>query len=80
MTQDQNQHHHPADPTQRAGMSETERQTKLAQLSLRRSKLSPEEAALLRELFHDIFDAHHEQVWNHLRRRDPSRDDAEELY
>jgi predicted component of type VI protein secretion system len=45
-------------------MSEAERQTKLTQLTLRRSKLSTEEAALLRELFHDIFEAYHEQVWN----------------
>ncbi len=52
MTRDQNQH--PADPGQRAGASEAERQTKISQLPLRRSKLSTEEAALLRELFPDI--------------------------
>ena len=79
MTRDQNQHHHPADPGQRAGTPEAERQTKLTQLARRRSKLSTEEAALLRELFHDIFDEHHEQVWNHVRRRVPSDDDAEEI-
>jgi RNA polymerase sigma-70 factor (ECF subfamily) len=78
VTTDQNQP--PADPGQRAGTSETERQNKITQLTRRRSKLSTEEAALLRELFPDILAAHHEQVWNHLRRRVPSSDDAEELY
>ena len=78
MTQDQNQP--PADPGQPAGASEAERQTKLAQLALRRSRLSTEEAALLRELFPDILAAHYEQVWDYLRRRVPSRDDAEELF
>jgi RNA polymerase sigma-70 factor (ECF subfamily) len=79
VTRDQNQHHHPADPGQRAGTSEAERQTKITQLTQRRSKLSTEEAALLRELFHDIFDEHHEQVWNYVRRRVSSDDDAEEI-
>ncbi len=78
MTQDKNQQEHPADPTQRAGTPEAERQTKLTQLPQRRSKLSTEEAALLRELFRAIFEAYHEQVWNDVRRRVPS-DDAEDL-
>jgi RNA polymerase sigma-70 factor (ECF subfamily) len=78
VTRDQNQP--PAAPVQPAGASEAERQTKLAQLTLRRSRLSTEEAALLRELFPDILAAHYEQVWDYLRRRVPSRDDAEELF
>ena len=54
------------------------RDTSYAALHLRRSRLSTEEAALLRELFRAIFEAYHEQVWNDVRRRVPS-DDAEDL-
>lgn len=38
------------------------------------------ERQTLREQFPDILTEHHDQVWDHLRRRVPSRDDAEELY
>jgi len=77
VTRDQNQY--PTEPDQRAGISKAERQEKIAQLRLRRSKLSPEEALFLREVFRDIFDEHYKQVSDYLRRRIISRDDAQEL-
>ena len=48
VTRDPNQH--PATAGQHAGMSDAERQEKITRLFLRRSKLSPDEAALLRQL------------------------------
>ena len=64
---------------ERAGISEAERRERLTQLVLRRSKLSPDEAALLREVFPQIVDAHHDQVWNHLRKRGLESHEAEDL-
>jgi RNA polymerase sigma-70 factor (ECF subfamily) len=60
-------------------MSEAERRERLAQLVLRRSKLSDEEAALLREVFPDIVAAHYDLVWNLLRKRGLDSHEAEDL-
>jgi len=62
-----------------ADLPEAERRERLAQLALRRSKLSASEAVLLREVFPAIFDAHHDQVWNQLRRRSLDGEEAEDL-
>jgi RNA polymerase sigma-70 factor (ECF subfamily) len=67
------------DEGERAGISEAERRERLTQLVLRRSKLSPDEAALLRKVFPAIMDAHHDQVWNLLRKRGLSSHEAEDL-
>lgn len=64
---------------ERAGNSDEERQKRLTQLVLRRSKLSDDEAALLREVFPDILTTHHDLVWNRLRRRGLENHDAEDL-
>jgi DNA-directed RNA polymerase specialized sigma24 family protein len=58
---------------------EVERRERLAQLVLRRTKLSASEAVLLREVFPEILGAHHDQVWNRLRRRGLEGDEAEDL-
>jgi RNA polymerase sigma-70 factor (ECF subfamily) len=60
-------------------MSEAERQERLTQLVLCRSKLSDEEAALLRKVFPDIVSAHHDLVWNLLRKRGLDSHEAEDL-
>ena len=60
-------------------MSDAERRERLTQLVLCRAKLSPEEAALLREVFPEIVAMHHDQVWNLLRRRGLDSHDAEDL-
>jgi RNA polymerase sigma-70 factor (ECF subfamily) len=60
-------------------MSEAERHDRLTQLVLRRSKLSADEAALLRDVFDDIVAAHHDQVWNLLRRRGLDGPEADDL-
>jgi RNA polymerase sigma-70 factor (ECF subfamily) len=66
-------------PDERAGLAEAERAETIAQLYLRKSKLSPEEAPLLREAFKDIFDEHFDLVWERVRRRVKDGQDAEEL-
>jgi DNA-directed RNA polymerase specialized sigma24 family protein len=71
---------HPADTDPRLGTSQAELEEKFAQLTRRRSKLTPEEAALLRKMFPVIRAANHKHVWNQLRRRRLSRHDADELY
>ena len=78
MKQDQTQH--PANTDLSAGASEAERQEKIAQLYKCGSKLSAENAALLRVVYGDIMDAHHELVAERIRRRCFSRQAAEELY
>jgi RNA polymerase sigma-70 factor (ECF subfamily) len=60
-------------------LSESERLEKVAQLVQRRSKLTPEEAALLRYIFPDIVNAHYDLVWNYLRKRGLDNHDAEDL-
>jgi hypothetical protein len=60
MTQDR---HQEADNAgKRARIPEADRQERLAQLVLCRSKLSARQALLLGELFPEIFAAHHDQV------------------
>jgi hypothetical protein len=66
-------------PDERAGLAEPERAETIAQLYLRKSKLSPEEAPLLREAFKEIFDKHFDLVWARVRRRVHDNQDAEEL-
>jgi len=61
-------------------MVEAERRERLTQLVLRRSKLSPDEAALLREVFPEIVAAHHDQVWNLLRKRGLDSHEAEDRW
>jgi RNA polymerase sigma-70 factor (ECF subfamily) len=68
-----------SDGGKRAGTSEAERGEGLTRLVLCRSKLSPDEAALLRDVFPEIVAAHHEQVWNLLRRRGLDSHEAEDL-
>ena len=63
----------------RPRLTEAERQEKLAQLVLCRSKLSADEALLLREVFPQILALHHEEVWNWLLRRGLSSHEAEDL-
>ena len=69
----------PARASERAGMVEAERRERLTQIVLRRSKLSPDEAARLREVFPEIVAAHHDQVWNLLRKRGLDSHEAEDL-
>ncbi len=68
-----------ADAGECAGVSEAESGERLAPLSRRRSKLSAEEAALLRKAFPRIFDEHYDLVTNHLRRWRLADHDVEEL-
>lgn len=77
MTQDESRG--AANAGKRAGTLEAERREKLTKLVLRRSKLTPAEAALLREVFSIIVAAHHDLVWNLLRRRGLESHEAEDL-
>ena len=63
----------------RTQSSEAERQERLAQLVLCRSKLSASQALLLREVFPEIVATHHDQVWSWLQRRGLSIHEAEDL-
>jgi RNA polymerase sigma-70 factor, ECF subfamily len=60
-------------------MSKAERVKRLTELVLHSSKLSPDEAALLREVFPEIVAAHQDQVWNFLRKRGLDSHEAEDL-
>ncbi len=51
----------------------------MTQLVLRRTALSPSEVLLLRSAFPAIFHAHHDQVWNQLRRRGLDGQEAKDL-
>ena len=51
-----------------ARTANAERHERLAELVLRRSKLSESEAGLFREVFPEIFVAHYEAVWHALRK------------
>ena len=64
---------------ERAGTSEAERRERLTRLVLCRSKLSPDEAALLRDVFPKIVAAHYDQVWNLLLRCGLDSHEAEDL-
>ena len=66
MTQDESRE--ARDAGERARTSEDERQERIAQLMRRRSKLSPDEAALLGEVFPAIIDEHRVLVRNLLRK------------
>ena len=77
MTQHDNQG--ATDAGERARMGEAERRDRLTQLMLRRSKLSPDEAALLREVFPEIVATHYDLVWNLLRKRGLDCHEAEDL-
>ena len=67
------------DAGERAGMSEAERQERLTQLVLRRSKLSPDEAALLHEVFPAIVDAHRPLVLSLLRKQGLESHEVDDL-
>jgi len=67
------------DAHEHGGRPEAERQERLAELVLRRTKLSADEAVLLREVFPAILDAHHDGVWSRLRRRGLEGEEAEDL-
>ncbi|MCC6558659.1 MAG: sigma-70 family RNA polymerase sigma factor [Polyangiaceae bacterium] len=69
-----------SDASEPAGMSEAERQERLARLVLCRSRLSPDQAALLRDVFPEIVAAHHDLVWDLLRKRGLDGHDAEDLF
>jgi RNA polymerase sigma factor (sigma-70 family) len=61
-----------------ARTANAERHERLAELVLRRTKLSASEARLFREVFPEIFAAHYDAVWQALRKRgarDPALDD-----
>jgi RNA polymerase sigma-70 factor (ECF subfamily) len=60
-------------------MSEAERQERLTQLVLRRSKLSPDEAALLHEVFPAIVDAHRPLVLSLLRKQGLESHEVDDL-
>ena len=66
---------------QRAGISEAELQERVAQLLQRRSKLSADEAVLLRKVvFPTIVKAHSAQVSNFLRSWKLERSEKDDLY
>ncbi len=65
MTQDESRG--ARDAGERARTSEDERQERIAQLMRRRSKLSPDEAALLGEVFPAIIDEHRDPEAGSLR-------------
>lgn len=69
----------PENAGRRARTSEAERGESLTRLVLCRTSLSASEAALLREVFPEILAAHHDEVWNQLRRRGLDGDEAEDL-
>ena len=61
-----------------ARTADVEDPQRLADLVLRRTKLSASEAKLFREVFPEIFAAHYDAVWSALRKRgarDPALDD-----
>jgi RNA polymerase sigma-70 factor (ECF subfamily) len=60
-------------------LSEAERAERLTQLVLRRSQLTSEEEALLREIFPALMEAHLDTVWERLRRRGLQVADVEDL-
>ena len=67
------------DQDERADVSDPKRQEKLTQLVLRRSKLSDDEAVLLRRIFPAIYAAHYDLVRNRLRKRGLESHDADDL-
>lgn len=77
MAQDNSQK--PANANKLTRISDPERLERIARLVQRRSELSPEEAALFREIFPDIVAAHHDLVWDYLRKRGLEKHDAEDL-
>jgi RNA polymerase sigma factor (sigma-70 family) len=79
MTQDETETPKAENARKRAGISEEERREALTALVLRRSKLSESEAVLLRQVFPEIVAAHHDQVWNRLRKRGLADDETEDL-
>jgi RNA polymerase sigma-70 factor, ECF subfamily len=70
----------PKRPGGRARMSEAERREALAKLVLRRTKLTADEAALLREVFPLILASHFDQTWGQLRRRGLEETEARDLF
>jgi RNA polymerase sigma factor (sigma-70 family) len=79
VAQDQDETPPPGRARKRARIPDGEREEKVAQLVLRRTKLSASEAALLREVFPEILGTHHDEVWNQLRKRRLNPDEAEDL-
>jgi RNA polymerase sigma-70 factor, ECF subfamily len=77
MTQDR--HQEAASAGKRTRSLKEDRQERLSQLVLCRSKLSASQALLLREVFPEIVVAHHDQVWSWLERRGLSSDEVEDL-
>ena len=75
----QNDRKSPRNPAKRAKTPDPDHQKKLVRLLTCRSKLNAEDAALLRDVFPDIFDAHYDHVWNRLRKRGLDSQDAEDL-
>lgn len=75
----QNERQKAADNGALAGAADVNRHERLTRLVLRRSKLSDEEGALLREVFPEILATHHDLVWNRLKRRCLELCDAEDL-
>jgi RNA polymerase sigma-70 factor (ECF subfamily) len=67
------------DAGERAGTSEAEDQERIAQLMRRRSKLSPDEAALLGKVFPQIVAPHREHVWNLLQKQGVKSHEVEDL-
>ena len=64
---------------ERAGTSEAERQERLSALRQKRSKLSPDEAALLHEVFPAITAAHRNLVSDLLRKQGVESHEVEDL-
>jgi RNA polymerase sigma factor (sigma-70 family) len=62
-----------------ADRSKAEYEESVARLFLRRSKLTPKEAALFRRVFPSIVAKHHKQVWDALRRRCVEGRDMDDL-
>jgi hypothetical protein len=67
------------DAGERAGTSEAEDQERIAQLMRRRSKLSPDEAALLGKVFHQTVAPHREHIWNLLQKQGVESHEVEDL-
>jgi len=59
--------------------SDEEHREKLQRLTPCKGKLSPEDAALLREVFRDIVNAHWKAVWSYLRSWGLPGEDVEDL-
>ncbi len=69
-----------AEDDRKGAPSPEERIEMLTQLVLRRTKLSEVEVRRLRQLYPDLLAIHHVRVWNELRRRGLTEDQADDVF